>query len=87
MAIKETTTYQYTCDLCGEVRAEGGHSAGRGKLHRLYGDQHTPVDICGECMSKPVSALFGFLAGEPQRQREAQERRDIELLTRDEAGG
>jgi len=61
MARRTITTIEWTCDLCGRVRDED-------RLRRLYGQpgnkpgQRPQVDICGDCMTKPVSAVFKALA-------------------------
>jgi len=61
MARRTITTIEWTCDLCGKVSDEAG-------LRRLYGQpgnkpgQRPQVDICSDCMSKPVSDIFKALA-------------------------
>jgi hypothetical protein len=61
-------TIEWTCDLCGKVRHEDA-------LRRLYGQpgnkpgQRPQVDICGDCMTKPVSAVFKALAAREKADR------------------
>lgn len=60
MARRTITIVEFVCDLCGEVRDEEN-------LRRLYGQpgnrlgERPQVDVCGECMAKPVAAVFSVL--------------------------
>jgi hypothetical protein len=64
MATKTITTYEHTCDLCGDPRDKA-------ELAQLYAKRAQPigahylydqVDICEECRARPVSDVLDRLA-------------------------
>lgn len=60
MSKTQTTTYEYRCDLCGKVTCtatrypddDGLYSVTLGK-----GSRTREMEVCNDCLSKPISSL------------------------------
>jgi hypothetical protein len=63
MATRTETIYTHTCDLCGTERDkdELRHLSGDERAQDIYNPGRARIDICGQCLSRPVSDVLEFL--------------------------